>query len=103
VLLPVWVTVFFFFLAMFGLAACSSAWATRIALTACLYVAAFSIVGQEFNRYWGMMITPLFCFGIVRAPAGLVDLWRAAKLPLPTKLAYFGQPGQSRSVGENKA
>ncbi len=85
VLLPVWVTVVFFALAMLGLAGWQTAWGLRIALTACMYVVAFAIVGQEFNRYWGLLIAPLFCFGIVRAPAALGDLWRAARLTLPRK------------------
>jgi hypothetical protein len=103
VLLPVWVTVVFFALAMFGFAGCRTNWSARIALTACVYVAAFSIVGQEFNRYWGLMISPLFCFGVVRAPAALGDLWRAAKLPFAQKATYCREFAQSRSVGENKA
>ena len=71
---------------MLGLAGWRTALGTRIGLSACMYVAAFSIVGQDFNRYWGFMIAPLFCFGIVRAPGALIDLWRAAKLPeLPGK------------------
>ncbi len=85
VLLPVWVTVIFFALAMVGFGGWRTAWGTRIALTACMYVVAFSIVGQDFNRYWGLLIAPLFCFGVVRAPAALWDLWRAARLPLPQK------------------
>ena len=69
-----------------------------------MYVVAFSIVGQEFNRYWGLMIAPLFCFGIVRSPAALGDLWRAAKLPLqPKKIKYFRKFGRIQSIGENKA
>ena len=79
VVLPLWVTAVFLALAMIGLAGWQSAWGTRITLTACLYVAAFSIVGQDFNRYWGFLIAPLFCFGIVRAPAALVDLSRTAR------------------------
>ena len=82
VLLPVWITVVFLALAMIGFAGWQTAWGTRIGLTACLYVAAFSVVGQEFNRYWGLMIAPLFCFGVAQAPAALRDLWRAARLPL---------------------
>jgi hypothetical protein len=78
VLLPVWVTVIFFSLAMLGLGGWKSAWGSRIALSACLYVVAFSIVGQDFNRYWGLMISPLFCYGAVRAPAAVADLWQAA-------------------------
>jgi hypothetical protein len=46
-------------------------------------------VGNDFNRYWGLMIAPLFCYGAVNAPRALGDLWRAAKLPmaLPRKQA----------------
>ena len=91
VLLPVWATVIFFALAMIGLAGWQTAWGTRIALTACTYVVAFSIVGQEFNSYWGHMIAPLFCFGAVRAPAALADLWRTARLPLPRKHSAMAQ------------
>jgi hypothetical protein len=103
VLLPVWVTVIYFALAMVGFAGCRAPWAVRTTLTACIYVTAFSIVGQEFNRYWGLMIAPLFCFGVVRSPAALSDLWHAAKLPLPQKLSYFRQFGKPRSVGGNNA
>jgi hypothetical protein len=62
-----------------------------------MYIAAFAIVGQEFNRYWGLMIAPLFCFGAVRAPAALRDLWHASKLPLPQKLAENLQHLAARS------
>ncbi len=81
VLLPVWVTVVYFVLAIIGFAGWNTAWGRRITLATCTYIAAFSIVGQEFNRYWGLMIAPLFCFGAVHAPRALADLWRAAKLP----------------------
>ena len=53
------------------------------------YIAAFSFVGQEFNRYWGLMLAPLFCYGAVHAPRALGDLWQAAKFPLP-RLANTG-------------
>jgi len=95
VLLPVWVTVVYFVLAIIGFAGWNTAWGRRITLATCTYIAAFSIVGQEFNRYWGLMIAPLFCFGAVHAPRALADLWRAAKL-LPNHLAgrftYRPQP-----------
>ena len=70
----------------------------RVTLAACIYVVAFSIVGQEFNRYWGLMIAPLFCFGAVRAPAALGDLWRAAKLGLE-----FGLSRKTRLVSEKNS
>jgi hypothetical protein len=83
VLLPVRVTVVYFVLAIAGFAGWQSDWGRRITLAAACYIAAFSMVGQEFNRYWGLMITPLFCYGAVHAPRALADLWQAAKLPLP--------------------
>jgi hypothetical protein len=98
VLLPVWITVIFFALSMLGFASWQTPWAVRIALSACMYVVAFSIVGQEFNRYWGLMIAPLFCFGIVRAPAAVIELWHAAGLPR----LHSGETRQVRLVGENK-
>ena len=58
-------------------------WAGGRRLSLCLFVAAFSVVGQDFNRYWGMMIAPLLCFGAVRAPASLWDLCRAAAVLSP--------------------
>ncbi len=103
VLLPVWVTVIFFALSMIGFAARQTAWTERITLTACLYVVAFSFVGQEFNRYWGLMIAPLFCFGIVRAPAALWDLWHAAQLPILQRLRNIRKFWQFHAVGQNKA
>jgi hypothetical protein len=93
VLLPVWVTVIYFALALLGFAGWQTAWGTRIGLAACMYVVAFSIVGQEFNRYWGMMLAPLYCFGIVRAPAALADLWQAAKMPALRNLAVAVSEG----------
>ncbi len=83
VLLPVWITVIYFVLAIVGFASWQTAWGRRITLAAAIYIAAFSIVGQEFNRYWGLLVTPIFCFGAVHAPRALADLFRAAKLPLP--------------------
>ncbi len=77
-LVPQWVTALWFVAAMVGLAAWSSPLGQRVGLTLCLFVVAFSIVGQEFNQYWGAMIAPLFCFGAVQFPAALRDLWRAA-------------------------
>jgi hypothetical protein len=66
----------------------SSAWkntgtplGTRIGLTVCLFLIAFAAVGQSFNQYWGALVAPLLCFGVVRFPMSLVDLCRAAHKP----------------------
>ena len=44
----------------------------------CLFLVAFAVVGQSFNQYWGWLIGPLLCFGVVRFPASLRDLCEAA-------------------------
>ncbi len=78
-LLPQWVTALYFVAAMCGLAGWHSPLGQRIGLAVCLFVVAFSIVGQDFNRYWGLLIAPLACFGVVRFPASLADLWKAGR------------------------
>jgi len=77
-LLPQWVTGLYFVAAMFGFAGWHTPLGLRAGLTACLFVAAFGIAGQELHQYWGSLIAPLLCFGVVRFPASLCDLWRAA-------------------------
>ena len=77
-LLPQWVTALYFVAAMFGFAGWHTAWGQRAGLTVCLFVLAFGIAGHDFNQYWGSLVAPLLCFGVVRFPASLVDLWRRA-------------------------
>jgi hypothetical protein len=77
-LLPPWVTALYFASAMFGLGGWYTPLGTRIGLTVCLYVMFFAVVGQDFNQYWGSIIAPLLCFGVVRLPATMRDLCRAA-------------------------
>ncbi len=77
-LLPQWVTALFFVATLCGLAGWHSPLGQRIGLTMCLFIVAFSIVGQDFNRYWGLLFAPLACFGVVRFPASLADLCKAA-------------------------
>jgi hypothetical protein len=79
-ILPQWVAALYFALAMLGLAGWKSAAAQRLGLTICLYVAAFGIVGQPFNQYWGCMFAPLLCFGAAAAPVAWGELWKAAEL-----------------------
>ncbi len=80
ILLPVPVSVAYLTLAMFGLAGWSSDWGRRITFTTCAYVLAFLVVGQDFNRYWGLLTAPLFCYGIARVPASMEEALRAAEL-----------------------
>ena len=78
-LLPQWVAAVYVVAALVGFAGWPTPLGTRIGLSACLFIAAFAVVGHDFNLYWGLLIAPLLCFGVVRFPASLGDLWQAAK------------------------
>lgn len=75
---PQWVTALYLVAALVGFASWSSNAGTRVGVTAAMYVAAFAIVGQPFNQYWGSMLAPLLCFGAVMSLSSLRDLWAAA-------------------------
>ena len=77
--LPQWVSALYFVAAMLGLAGWHTELGQRVGISVCLFVLAFALVGQEFNQYWGLMIAPLFCFGAVRFPGSVRDLWKVAK------------------------
>jgi hypothetical protein len=81
-LLPQWVSALYLVLALLGFASMGEGWGRRAAWTACLYTLAFGVGGQAFNQYWGSVIAPLFCFGAAQGAAALVDVCRAARLPL---------------------
>ena len=93
-LLPQWVAALYFAAAMFGFAGWHTPLGQRAGLTAALFVAALGIVGQEFNQYWGTLFAPLLCFGFVRFPQSLRDLWKAASLTggKPAVTAPSGTP-----------
>ncbi|MGD0381934.1 MAG: hypothetical protein ABSA77_00335 [Thermoguttaceae bacterium] len=88
-LLPPWVTALYFASAMFGLGGWHSPLGTRIGLSVCLYVMFFAVVGQDFNQYWGSIIAPLLCFGVVRLPASMRDLCRAAGISITKTPGVF--------------
>ena len=77
--LPHWVSAVYFVAAMLGLAGWNTPFGQRVGLTAAVFVAAFGVVGQDFNQYWGSVVAPLWCFGVARFPASLAELWRAAR------------------------
>jgi hypothetical protein len=89
-MLPQWVTALYFVAAMCGLAGWQSRFGLRVGLTVCLFVLIFSVVGHDFNRYWGLLISPLACFGMVRFPASAADLWRAAAISSRSGLLQIG-------------
>ncbi|MBN2577725.1 MAG: hypothetical protein JXB10_01945 [Pirellulales bacterium] len=76
--LPHWAGALYFVAAMVGFAGWNTPWGRRMTFTACLFLTAFSFIGQEFNRYWGALIAPLLCFGVARFPFAIRDLWDSA-------------------------
>jgi hypothetical protein len=97
-LFPQWVTAVYFVAAMVGFAGWSTPLGTRIGLTTCLYVMAFSIVGQSFNQYWGSLIAPLFAFGLVRFPASVRDLWLATGFRISGRQECLPHCGEKRGL-----
>ncbi len=76
-LLPQWVTALWLPLALLAAASWNTPAGTRLGLSLAGYTAAFAIVGQDFNQYWGSTTAPLFCLAAARLPAALRDLFRA--------------------------
>lgn len=82
-LLPQWVTAIYLSCVLLGAATWNTAAGRLIALAVALYAVAFSIVGNDFNQYWGSLTAPLLCLPAARAPAVLRQLWHAARGDLP--------------------
>jgi hypothetical protein len=80
--LPLWVSALYLPLSLFGLAGWRGEMGLRCALTACAYVAAFAVLGQPFNDYWGLLYAPLLPFGLVWAPTAVRDLLGSAFRPV---------------------
>ncbi len=76
---PQWVTALVLPLALLGVAGWNTPAGTRLGLSLAAFLITFSIVGQPFNQYWGLMFTPLVAMALVRAPASLADLIAAAR------------------------
>lgn len=74
IVLPSWVAAVYLPLALLGLAGWKSPTGFRACLTCAGYLAAFAVVGQPNNAYWGLMIAPLLALGIIALPAALRDL-----------------------------
>jgi hypothetical protein len=77
-LLPQWVAAVFLAMALLGAATWNSPGGRLIGYTIAAYTAAFAIVGNDFNQYWGCLTAPLFCLSAARAPFVLRDLWNVA-------------------------
>jgi hypothetical protein len=72
--LPLWCTALYLPLAAVGLSGGRGESGWRVGLTALLFLAAFSVVGNPFNFYWGFLDAPLLAFGIAGAPRAVSRL-----------------------------
>jgi hypothetical protein len=89
--LPSWVSAIYLPLSLLGLVGWRTGIGPRLGLTAGAYLLAYTIVGQPFNDYWGLLYAPLLPFGMVLAPACLRDLFLAVLRPVlvsPTMPAH---------------
>ena len=71
---PSWLSAIYLPVALLGVAGWRGWTGARLALTAGAYVTAFTVVGQPFNDYWGLLPAPLLAFGFAAAPEALRDL-----------------------------
>lgn len=80
-LLPQWVSAVYLCLAVLGLAGWKTEFGVRVAVAVGFYLAAFTLVGQEVNQYWGETFAPLLALGAARAPRAVWDLLRSTRTP----------------------
>jgi hypothetical protein len=78
---PGWVIALLLAGSLLGLASWPTAQGRRLALAVAAYVLAFSIVGNPYNHYWGLIYATLLPYGLGRAPFALRDLLCAAQRP----------------------
>jgi len=88
IFLPPWLTAVVVPLAVVGLMGWQGPLGSRIGATVCLYMTAFMIIGQSFNRYWGVLYVNLLPLGLLFAPAAVRDLfYSAATIPTGESVA----------------
>lgn len=85
--LPLWVTALFLATACLGLAGMRGPSGSLVGLAGLVYLAAYSVVGNPFNFYWGFVDAPLLAIGVAHAPATLRGLIPAA-FPRPATLGH---------------
>jgi hypothetical protein len=79
VALPAWAVALVLPLAWLGLLGWRDPGALRVLLTLTGYVAAFLVVGNPFNDYWGGTYAPLLTFGFMGAPAMVRQIAQALR------------------------
>jgi hypothetical protein len=94
--LPLWATAVYLPLACLGLFGMRGESGQRVALTLACYLAAFSVVGNPFNFYWGFITAPLLALALAHAPRTLRALLDAAfPHAAPVRPALSGLGGRA--------
>jgi hypothetical protein len=74
---PGWIVALYLAFGLFGLFGRRGDPGRLAAATVLAYVAAFSIVGNPYNCYWGLLYAPILALGVARAPFAISDLVRS--------------------------
>ncbi|HTA18905.1 MAG TPA: hypothetical protein VK989_06410 [Polyangia bacterium] len=77
--LPDWAVALAIPFVLLGLAGWRGEAGSRVALVVYGFMAAFSVVGNPCNDYWGLIDAPLLTFGIIAAPDSVRELARALR------------------------
>jgi hypothetical protein len=106
--LPAWVRALYLVVALVGLAGWRGDTGLRCWWTTAAYLAAFAVVGQPFNEYWGLLYAALLPLGIAQTPAAWRDLRQALRrskiphglepqgsVPFRADRALLAEPAQS--------
>jgi hypothetical protein len=83
---PVWICAIYLPVSLLGLCAWKGETGSRLLFTVGAYVAAFTVVGQPFNDYWGLLYAPLLPFGLALIPFALWDLSTSIRRLLSSRL-----------------
>ena len=88
-------------LALVGATAWNTPAGRRSGCTVAVYAMAFSMVGHDFNQYWGSMIAPLLCLGVCpsRCAVPACRRWRPSRVGDLFDVAAQSLAGNSLGVG----
>ena len=81
--LPLWVTGMYLPLCLAGLFGAKGESGRRVRWTIAVYLAAFAVIGNPFNFYWGFLDAPLLATGLAASPAILNSLVSQAFVTRP--------------------
>ena len=79
--LPGWIAYLYLAASLIGLPEVSDELGRLLLVATVLYLAAFAVVGQEFNGYWGLLYAPLLPFGLAHAYPAVRKLIASTYLP----------------------